>query len=270
MIRKASAKINLGLYVKRKREDGFHEIESVFHKIPIYDFVELLPAEQDEMFVHNTEVPGDTSENICLKAVQLLRKKNLIQNHYQIHLLKNIPIGAGLGGGSSDATSVISLLNEVEDLNLSKQQLAELSAELGSDCPFFFENEAALVQGRGEKISPIDFSLKGYYLVLIYPNLHISTGEAYGNVDLEKTTKNPLQLDLSPYDWQSNWRNDFELGLFEIYPVLHRIKNELIQLGAFYASMSGSGSTVYGLFRNAPTQEELKKFSEFKLWSIQL
>ena len=252
MIIKAPAKINLGLHIKRKQEDGFHEIESIFYPVPLIDFVELIPDSQDSFSSYNIEIPGKAEDNLCVKALKLMRSQGYEIPTYHIHLLKNIPIGAGLGGGSSDAVAIIKGLNTLHELNLSLDKQMELAAELGSDCPFFCVDGAARVTGRGEFLDPIDFSLSGKFIHLIYPNLHISTSEAYESIDLENTTKSKIQLPQSDDDFRESFINDFEAPLAAKHPVLQRIKTDLYDSGAFYISLSGSGSTIFGLFNEKP------------------
>ncbi len=252
MIIKAPAKINLGLHIKGKRNDGFHELESIFYSIPLFDYVELILSEQDSFSSYNIKIPGEENNNLCLLALRLLRDKGYNISNYHIHLLKNIPIGAGLGGGSSDAIAVLSGVNRMDNLQIPELRLAELAAELGSDCPFFCVDSASLVTGRGETITPISFSLKGKYLLLVNPGIHISSKEAYEALDLNKTTTSKINWNLPPSDWKHTWVNDFEQALHPNHPELQRIKNHLYVSGAFYASLSGSGSSVYGIFNERP------------------
>lgn len=255
MIKKAPAKINLGLHVKQKRDDGFHELETIFYQIPLYDFVELIPSKKDSFHAYNIEIPGDSDQNLCLNAMRLLRSNGFITNHYEIHLLKNIPIGAGLGGGSSDAVAVLKALVKIENVNISNEQLHGLAAELGSDCPLFLMEKATLGTGRGEVLSPIDLDLKGKYLHLVYPEIHISTGAAYGSLNIDETTKSEITIPSDTAEWRESFVNDFEKGLFEKHPELAQIKESLYKSGAFYASMSGSGSSVFGIFDEKPSKE---------------
>jgi len=261
MIIKASAKINLGLHVKQKRVDGFHEIESIFYPIPLFDFVELIPAGEDSFSSYNLKIPGNPEDNLCVKAMNLLRDNGYKIPPYHIHLLKNIPIGAGLGGGSADAVAVITGLNNLHELNLSIAKQMSLAAELGSDCPFFCLNGAAKVTGRGEFIRPIEFSLEEKYIHLVYPNLHISTGEAYSSLNLEKTHKSEIQIPKNTSEFSSCFINDFEAPLGAEYQELQRIKQTLDEGEAFFTSLSGSGSTMFGLFENEP-----KKSFESEGW----
>ena len=252
MIFRAPAKINLGLHLKHKREDGFHELESIFHAIPLFDYIEVIPSFEDSFFSYNLKIPGDASNNLCLKALNLLRSLGYEVPFFEVHLLKNIPIGAGLGGGSSDAVAVLKGINQIQKLGIDNDTLLTYAAELGSDCPFFLLESAARVTGRGEELTPLNFSLTGSYLKLIYPKLHISTEQAYSSLDLKKTTKSEIILPRSKSDWKKCFKNDFESSLWPRYPQLKEIKENLINSGAYYASLSGSGSSVFGLFEAKP------------------
>ena len=259
MIYRAPAKINFGLHIKGKRADGFHELESIFAEVPLYDFIELIPSSTDSFQAYNIEIPGNPDKNLCIQALRLLRERGYAISSYDIHLLKNIPIGAGLGGGSSDAVAVLKGVNELENLKITNKELVQLSAELGSDCPFFCTQGSALIKGRGELITPIDFNLKGKYVLLVNPNIHISTAEAYGGLNLSETTQSSIDWSITENDWQENWINDFEKTLSGNYPALQRIKETLINTGANYASLSGSGSSVFGVFHTKPKKNMFTK-----------
>ncbi len=269
MIFKAPAKINLGLHVKGKRDDGFHELESVFCQIPLFDFIELIPSEKDSFHSYHIEIPGNSENNLCIKAMNLLRSNGFTIPPYEIHLLKNIPIGAGLGGGSSDAVAVLQGINRLENLGISDLRLQEFSAEIGSDCPFFCGNSSARVTGRGEFIAPVDFDIQGKFIHLVHPNVHISTGEAYASLDLEKTSKETIVLPRQNSEWENCFTNDFEAPLYREYPALQHIKDELIKSGAFYASLSGSGSSIFGIFDTLPTKKLFLE-EEYSEWILEL
>ena len=243
------AKINLGLSILEKRSDGYHELETCMLPIPFYDILEILPANEFSFLQSGLKIPGASGDNLCEKAFRLLQEKYAIPN-VMIHLRKQIPIGAGLGGGSSDAAYVLSGLNELFQLQLSTEILENLAAELGSDCPFFIKNEAQMARGRGEKLSVINLTLKGYYLILLNPGIHVGTKEAYAGVkpfhkekSLESLLENPVSA------WQELIVNDFETSIFMNHPKIEELKNELLKNGAIYASMSGSGSSVFGIFK---------------------
>lgn len=247
------AKINLGLYVTGKRPDGYHDIVSVLYPIPLYDVLEILPANSFQFNVSGLEVPGGSADNLALMAWDLMRKKFDLPPVY-LHLLKNIPMGAGMGGGSSDAAFTIKGLNNLFKLKLSVDQMKELAAELGSDCPFFIEDSPQLAKGRGELLSKFELNLSGYYIKLVNSSVHISSGEAYKHVNISKSTEEDLKNVLN--DPMSNWKNtlfnSFERTVFHIYPELNNEKESLYREGAIYAGMTGSGSTVYGLFKSEP------------------
>ena len=244
----ANAKINLGLNVLYKRADGFHELESVFYPVNIFDSLEILDAKELKFSVYGIDIPGDANDNLCIKAFKLLQAEHNIDNVH-IHLLKNIPFGAGLGGGSSDAAVVLKMLNKKFDLNLSIEQLENYAAQLGSDCAFFIKNSAQLASGRGEILKPVDLDLSKKSFLLIKPNFGISTKEAFSGLSPKLSNQDLVEVLKSPVEsWRGVVKNDFELSLFPKFPVLEKIKNDLYHFGAKYASMSGSGSTMFGIF----------------------
>ena len=248
MVLFANAKINLGLSIVSKREDGYHNIESIFYPVKLYDVLEFVDADSFNFESFGIDIP-DSGQNLCEKAYQLLSQNFPQIKPVSINLLKNIPIGAGLGGGSSDAAFVLKALNQLNDLHLSDQQLMGYAEKLGADCAFFISNKPTYATGIGTDFSDIDVDLTAYYIVIIKPEIHISTVEAYTNVkpqisdvDLREAIKLPIQ------EWKYYIRNDFEDGIFEKYPIIKDIKLKLYENGALYASMSGSGSAVYGIF----------------------
>lgn len=261
MINFPGCKINLGLRILRKRADGYHDIESVFFPVPLNDIVEVVKAPSNSPIVFSAsglEIPGDISENLCVKAYHLLQSSYALSS-VSIHLHKEIPMGAGLGGGSADGTSTLFMLNELFNLKLTDEKLEGFALQLGSDCPFFVKNQPALVEGRGEKIKPVSLSLKGYFLVLINDGTHISTQEAYAGVhpkepdiSLEKIIQLPV------IEWKNKLINDFEDTVFKKHQQLKEIKRQLYKKGAEYAAMTGSGSTIFGLFKHKPSFEEPK------------
>lgn len=250
-----NAKINLGLHVTAKRDDGFHSIETVFFPVSLADALEcVVSARAENPFdLTVTGMPSDdTTENICQKAWRLLSLDFQLPP-LEVHLLKRIPAGAGLGGGSSDGACMLRLINVICQLGLADQQLMSYAARLGSDCAFFIHNAPCLATGRGEILEPIDLLLRGYYLVLVNPGVHVSTAEAYRGIhpkapdfDLRLLTFEPIE------EWKKFLVNDFEPTVFARYPVIAEVKETLYRHGALYAAMSGSGSTVYGLFETKP------------------
>lgn len=247
MITFPNAKINLGLHVLRKREDGFHDIESIIYPIHMHDSLEMIPSD-GEIFLKQYGPALPVGENIVMKAYKLL-KKNFNIPAVEIHLLKHISSGAGLGGGSSDAAHSLIMLNDLFKLDISPAELEKLAVELGSDCAFFIRNKPALASGRGELLEDIDLDLSGYEIRVIKPDIHISTPEAYGMVmpmDVRPSLRKIIQKPI--HEWKEVMVNDFEKPIFEKYPEIKEIKENMYREGAIYASMSGSGSSIYGIF----------------------
>ncbi|GAA4455211.1 4-(cytidine 5'-diphospho)-2-C-methyl-D-erythritol kinase [Rurimicrobium arvi] len=254
MLHFPNAKINIGLFVTGKRPDGYHNLESVFYPLPfLKDALEVLPLESGVdplMEIKGKNVPGALSDNLVLKAFRLLQQAfpDRVQPVH-IRLLKAIPMGAGMGGGSADGTFMLRLLNRFFELGLTDDQLAAFALELGSDCPFFVYNTPQFASGRGEKLSPVPVDLSAYSIQVICPELHIPTALAFAGVTPAPAPFNLRQIpDLPVPEWKSVIRNDFEKSVFAAHPVLADIKSELYAQGAVYASMSGSGSSLYGIF----------------------
>lgn len=246
------AKINLGLLIYGKRPDGYHEIESCMVRIPLEDVVEIHLSEAFHFKQTGLAVEGKLDDNLCVRAYKLMKEQYDI-GPVSIHLRKNIPMGAGLGGGSADATYVLIGLNELFNLNLSDDDLRDLAAKLGSDCPFFVGDQPQIAKGRGEELHEISLDLSGYYVKLINPGIHIGTAEAYANVHFSEESyslDSILKGDI--HQWKKDLRNDFESSIFTEYPEIAEIKTKLYEEGAIYASMSGSGSSVFGLFSSKP------------------
>lgn len=248
MVSFPSCKINLGLHILSKRLDGFHAIETCFYPIPWTDVLELIPADEFSFTCTGIALPDDGGENLCVKAYRLLQQDfNFGQS--KIHLHKIIPAGAGLGGGSSDAASTLVLINQVFQLNLSTEKLKAYATKLGSDCAFFVENKPMIGSGRGEVLNEIDINLEGKFLVLVKPDIHVSTADAYAMVkpalpemELRKVLGSGIQ------GWRHQLKNDFEQLVFQKFPEIASIKKALYHAGAQYSSMSGSGSSVFGIF----------------------
>lgn len=246
------AKINLGLKVLKKRLDGYHEIETCMLAIPISDVLEISPSAEFVFKQTGIKVDGDQESNLCVKAFRLFQSRYDIPNAY-IHLRKQLPMGAGLGGGSADASYVLRGLNSLFGLGLSNDQLQEMASELGSDCPFFITDTAQIGRGRGEVLTDINLDLCAYYLKIINPDIHVGTKEAYARIifsDSSIGVDDVLQQAIE--EWKVLLKNDFETSIFERYPIIGELKNQLYTEGAVYASMSGSGSTVFGIFENKP------------------
>ncbi len=244
-----NAKINLGLQLIEKRPDGFHNLESCFYPVQWCDALEIVPAPENKFEMSGLPVPGNPDTNLCLKAYNLLQQKHNLPPIY-MHLHKVIPMGAGLGGGSSDAAFAIKLLNKLFDLNLTVEEQQNYARQLGSDCAFFIENKPVIAIEKGDVFTETDLSLSGYSCVIVYPGIHITTAEAYSNVTPEKPSCNIetiLKQDITL--WKDLLVNDFERSLFPKYPELQALKENLYEAGAVYASMTGSGSAVYGIFK---------------------
>jgi 4-diphosphocytidyl-2-C-methyl-D-erythritol kinase len=252
MILYPPCKINLGLHILHKRNDGYHELDTCMYEIPMFDILEAIPSEEFEFSFSGMEIPGNIETNLCVKAFNLLKDKHGIGN-VKMHLHKQIPMGGGLGGGSSDGTYALLMLNSIFKLNLTKNKLIEYASELGSDCAFFVESGAKIARGRGEILKPINLNIRGYFLKIVNIGIHISTAEAYGNVEFQDHKQNvEAVLGLNLDKWKSNLKNDFEVHIFKKHPILTTIKERLYEEGAVYASMSGSGSTMFGIYKEKP------------------
>jgi len=250
MISFPNCKINLGLSITGRFPDGYHRIETVIYPAPLCDMLEIVPAAENLNRISVSGIPlaGNTVDNLCFKAWNLLNQEFNIGN-IDLHLHKNIPSGAGLGGGSGDAAFTLKLLDIIYGLNLGEKYLERLAARLGMDCPFFIGNLPALATGRGEMTEPLDLSLAGYYLAIIKPDIHISTAEAYAGVTPSEKPVPVSRLIEEPVEkWSRILHNDFEPSVFERHPEIRDIKERLYASGAVYASMSGSGSAVFGIF----------------------
>lgn len=257
-----NAKINIGLNIIEKRPDGFHNVESVFYPVGLCDALELIEnkeegAERILFTSSGIEIPGNVNDNLCYFAYHLVAEQYPLPN-VKIHLHKHIPIGAGLGGGSADAAFFIRALNEKFELGISWGEMHHYARQLGSDCSFFISNKPAFAEERGDVYESMQLDLSKYYIVLIYPNIHINTAKAYSGV----RPKRPIRslesdvLNLPIESWKDHIHNDFEDSVFKQFPEIKSIKEKLYSKGALYASLSGSGSTVYGVFEK---KTDLKK-----------
>ena len=261
---RANCKINIGLDVLRRRADGYHDLSTVMVPIKgLYDVLTVEQAEESSLTIVGMEVDCDAEQNICMKALRLMQQRYGI-GEVSITLDKRIPFGAGLGGGSADGTAVILALNDIFSLALDEATLISLAAELGSDTAFFVRNTPQLCEGRGEIMTPIELDLAGYWLVLIKPDANVSTREAYAGVVPaipELTLTERLQRPIA--EWQGCVKNDFEKSVFTAHPIIADFKQKMIDAGAAYASMSGSGSTVFGLFHNKEQTESLAQYTPY-------
>lgn len=259
MLAFANAKINLGLNVTEKRPDGYHNLETVFYPVKIYDTIEITDADTTFCEIRGVAIPGDTKDNLCRQAYDLL-KKDVDLPPQQITLLKNIPVGAGLGGGSADAAFLIKLLNTKFQLGLSTSQMQDYARKLGADCAFFIENIPVYATDRGDQFSPLAIDLSAYSTVLVKPPVHVSTADAFGGLMPSRPAVNVKELmGLPPDQWKDVLKNDFEETIFLKYPEIARLKASLYHAGATFALMSGSGSSVFAIFDRAVSLPDLEK-----------
>ncbi len=262
MISFPNCKINIGLFVTGRRADGYHDLETVFYPLSLRDALEIIPSPSGMISFHPEGLPvqGSISGNLVMKAYRLLQLRYPERvKPLEIWLYKNIPMGAGLGGGSADGAFMLRLLNDYFDLRLDQPELVALALQLGSDCPFFIYNTPQFATGRGEHMTPVSLDLSGYRVRLVCPDVHVSTAAAFrmieprqAGVDLSKLGQLPVA------EWKEVIVNDFEAPVFGVHPILREIKDQLYAQGAVYASMSGSGSALYGIF---PEGKELQPLS---------
>jgi 4-diphosphocytidyl-2-C-methyl-D-erythritol kinase len=250
MISFPPCKINLGLQVTRKRPDGYHDLETCFYPVPWTDILEIIPSDEFSFTSSGSLIPDNGADNLCVKAYHLLKTAYVALPPARIHLHKIIPMGAGLGGGSADAAYTLRGLNQLFELKLSVNDLMKHAAQLGSDCAFFVQDDAMIGSGRGEVLEPVTISLQGKFVVITKPPIHVSTAEAYADI-----IPRPPALSLRDYierepmtAWKHVLKNDFEEHVFKKYPAIQSVKETLYAQGAVYASMSGSGAAVFGIF----------------------
>lgn len=251
------AKVNLGLNVVERRPDGYHNLQTVFYPVGIQDALEIFPMAEDfpsevdcDIKVSNIPIEGDEQRNLVVRAYQLLKQDfpNLPRLH--VHLYKGIPTQAGMGGGSSDASAMLRLLNTSFQLNLSDEKLISYASKLGADCAIFILNRPAYAEGIGEKLYPMDINLSGWYMAVVRPDIPVPTKEAFARIKPHFPQKCCRDIVMQPVEtWKEELVNDFEESVFALHPELAAIKERLYQLGATYAAMSGSGSALFGLFR---------------------
>jgi len=256
-----NAKINIGLNVVAKREDGYHNLETIFYPVKLSDALEMIPATESGFSVSGIEINSNPADNLVVKACRLL------QNDFdfpsvKMHLHKVIPFGAGLGGGSADAAFALKMLNDYFELGLSEKALEGYAAKIGADCPFFIRNKPVFASGIGNQFEPVGLDLSGYRIVIVKPACSVGTPEAYRDIvpaapdfDLRKIHQLPVE------EWHNVVKNDFEQSVFTQYPGIARLKKELYDAGAVYASMSGSGSAVFGIFCELP-EDFYQRFNE--------
>ncbi len=276
MILFPNCKVNLGLNITRKRADGFHDLETIFYPLALNDALEIIqspnaaveesyssfpaimqgPFKFDDVEFSSSglNIQGDPSHNLCIRAYQLLKKDFPTLPPIKMHLHKTIPMGAGLGGGSSDGAFALKLLNQKFNLGLSNNVLQQYALQLGSDCPFFILNTPCIARGRGELLQPMSLDLSGWHFLLVHPSIHVSTSDAFSSIIPAEPAESIEQIiKLPPVQWKNSLKNDFEAPVFKRFPELAAIKQSLYDHGASYASMSGSGSSLYGIFSSKPT-----------------
>jgi 4-diphosphocytidyl-2-C-methyl-D-erythritol kinase len=253
MITYPNAKINLGLNITEKRPDGYHNLETVFYPINLQDALEVKLLEGEGEYAlktAGTPIEGDPDNNLVVKAYRILKQDFPEMKAVDIHMYKHIPTGAGLGGGSADAAFMLKLLNEKFKLELSTEQLEGYASKLGADCAFFIRNKPVFASGIGNIFEPIELSLKGYYLVLVKPDIFVSTKDAFAHIKPKAPQHSLKEIIRMPVEtWRATMKNDFEESVFCKFPEIAAIKDKLYDMGADYASMSGSGSSVFGIFR---------------------
>lgn len=263
-----NAKINLGLNVVSKRSDGYHNIETVFYPIPVKDALEIVEADTFSFTQTGIPVDAPVEKNLVVKALNLLKGRYDIPE-LEVHLLKAIPFGAGLGGGSADAAFMLKLLNDFCKLGIPQDELEKSASSIGADCPFFIRNTPVFATGTGNLFEQVDLSLKGFHLCLVKPDVAVSTPEAYSMVTPQAPEISLKEIIQRPVaEWKELMANDFEKSVFPKYPVIAGIKETLYKHGAVYASMSGSGSSVFGLFSEATDLKKL--FNDCFVWEGQL
>jgi len=269
MISFPKAKINIGLKVVEKRSDGFHDIETIFYPIPLSDALEFVTisgkTREDELVVSGIDIKTRPEKNLIIKAIKKIRTSYSVPT-LKIHLHKVIPSGAGLGGGSSDAACILKSIIKRFRFPVSEPELKSIALETGSDCPFFLNPVPSFATGRGEILKSVKPLLEGYHLVLINPGFHMSTKEAYYNCHLSKPETSLEKLfshEIS--DWKKYIVNDFEDFVFKVSPKVGELKSVLYKLGAVYCSMTGSGSSVYGIYEKKPKiPDKLKEYIIFE------
>ena len=245
-----NAKINLGLNVINRRDDGYHNIETILYPVKIQDALEIIEADKLLFTSSGISIPGNPKENLCLKAWHLM-SEDIDLPKVHIHLHKQIPVGAGLGGGSADGAFCIRLLNEKFNLTLSVSRMEDYARRLGSDCAFFIKNEPVVAWGKGDEFETVNLNLDKYFVVLVMPSVHVNTAEAYRGIQPHGSGFVLKDLENLPVeDWKDVLMNDFEIPIFQNHPMIRDVKDSLYEAGALYASMSGSGASVYGIFKN--------------------
>ena len=247
-----NAKINIGLNIIERRLDGYHNLETIFYPVPIKDALEIITAHQFSFESSGLDIPGRPEDNLCIKGYNLI-KKDFDLPPVKIHLHKHIPIGAGLGGASADAGFFIRLLNQHFDLSLTDEKMMAYARQLGADCAFFIQNKPVFAFEKGDEFEPIKLDLSAYKIIVVMPPVHVSTAEAYGGVKPAPVKESLMELIQYPVaEWKKYIKNNFESTIFKNHPAIRGIKAALYGAGALYASMSGSGAAVFGIFDKTP------------------
>ncbi len=253
-----NAKINIGLNITERRADGYHNLETIFYPVKINDVLEIIPASELSFESSGLDIPGSLDDNLCLKAYHLLKKQHKLPP-VKIHLHKHIPIGAGLGGGSSDAAFFIKLMDKAFDLKLSIEDMQDYARILGADCAFFIENKPVFAFEKGDEFEPVKLDLSKYSIALVMPPEHVSTSEAYRGVKPAPTKTSLIELiNLPVAEWRKYIKNDFEESVFKNHVIIRGVKAALYEAGALFASMSGSGASVFGIFEQRPDLSHLE------------
>jgi 4-diphosphocytidyl-2-C-methyl-D-erythritol kinase len=257
-----NAKINIGLNITSRRADGYHNIETVFYPIKIYDALEAVPGSELTFESSGLGIPGRVEDNLCVKAYHLI-KQDYDLTPVNIHLHKHVPIGAGLGGGSADAAFFIKLIDQEFDLGLTVDQKLNYARHLGADCAFFIESKPVFAFEKGDRFEPVELDLSAYSIALVMPPAHVSTSEAYRGVKPAPVQHSLKELIALPIDqWKNHIKNDFETSVFKNHAVIRGVKAALYEAGALYASMSGSGASVFGIFRQQPDLSHLQSSNQ--------
>lgn len=260
-----NAKINLGLNIVRKREDGYHDLETVMYPIPLYDELEVEEADELSFEIEGIKLEDDGKENLVVRAYRMMAERYPIKP-VRIHLIKNIPSGAGLGGGSADAAFMLKALNELFRVGASNQELKQMASKLGADCALFIDNKPMMCEGIGDQMTPVDLDLRGCQLLVVKPEVHISTAEAYRGckparwaTPLSEIIKQPME------NWKSTMKNDFEPQAFAIHDDLIALKKAIYESGATYSAMTGSGSSFFGIYKNNIPTNSLSGYQHYLL-----
>jgi 4-diphosphocytidyl-2-C-methyl-D-erythritol kinase len=269
MITFPNAKINIGLNITERRSDGYHNLETIFYPVKINDALEIIVSDKLSFQSSGLEIPGRMEDNLCVKGYHLL-KKDYDLPPVTIHLHKHIPIGAGLGGGSADAAFFIKLLNQTFELGLTVDKMQDYARTLGADCAFFIENKPVFAFEKGDEFEPIKLDLSHYKIVLVMPPVQVSTAEAYRGVKPAIVKESLMELIYLPVaEWKKHVKNDFEESIFKNHAEIRGVKAALYEAGALYASMSGSGASVFGIFENIPDLTGLEKNNQV-FWDLQI